>query len=153
MKTIFGGNVYPFTMLLTLTVAKIVLTPNSLGAGFVGGVIGPALVIGAALGAAYGDVVAQLVPGTPVPPVAYAMVATAAMLAGTFHAPLFGAMMIFEMSGNYELLLPLLFAAAIGYGVARWFQAGSAYTYVFGGMSIKFVPGTFRIVERKGPAH
>jgi CIC family chloride channel protein len=53
MKTIFSGNTYPFTILIALLIAKIILTPNSLAAGFVGGVIGPALLIGSALGAAY----------------------------------------------------------------------------------------------------
>jgi CIC family chloride channel protein len=80
------------------------------------------------------------------------MIATAAMLAGTFHAPLFGAMMIFEMSGNYELLLPLLFAAAIGYGVAHRFQPGSAYTFAFKPLGVRFTPGTFQeqhLVEQK----
>jgi len=143
MKAIFSGNIYPFSILIALLIAKIILTPNSLGAGFVGGVIGPALVIGSALGAAYGEILARLIPGLTLSPVAFAMIATAAMLAGTFHAPLFGAMMIFEMSGNYELLLPLLFAAAIGYGVARPFQPGSAYPFAFKPLGIKFTPGTF----------
>lgn len=146
MKTIFSGNIYPFSMLIALLIAKIILTPNSLGAGFVGGVIGPALLIGAALGAAYGQIMVWLNPGTTLSPVAFAMIATAAMLAGTFHAPLFGAMMIFEMSGNYELLLPLLFAAAIGYGVASRFQPGSAYTFAFRPLGIRFKPGTFQEV-------
>ena len=144
MKTIFSGNIYPLSMLLALVIAKIILTPNSLGAGFVGGVIGPALLIGSALGAAYGVVLSQLIPGISLSPVAFAMIATAAMLAGTFHAPLFGALMIFEMSGSYELLLPLLFAAAIGYGLARWFQPGSAYTFVFQPMGVKLTRGTFQ---------
>ena len=85
-------------MLIALLIAKIILTPNSLGAGFVGGVIGPALLIGSAFGAAYGNVWLQMFPGIHVSPNAFAMVATAAMLAGAFHAPLFGAMMIFEMN-------------------------------------------------------
>jgi CIC family chloride channel protein len=152
MKTIFSGNIYPFSILIALIVAKIILTPNSLGAGFVGGVIGPALLIGSALGAAYGEILARLIPGLTLSPVAFAMIATAAMLAGTFHAPLFGAMMIFEMSGNYELLLPLLFAAAIGYGVAHRFQPGSAYTFAFKPLGVRFTPGTFQeqhLVEQK----
>jgi CIC family chloride channel protein len=148
MKTIFSGNIYPFSMLIALIIAKIILTPNSLGAGFVGGVIGPALFIGSALGAAYGQILVWLIPGTTLSPVVFAMIATAAMLAGTFHAPLFGAMMIFEMSGNYELLLPLLFAAAIGYGVARRFQPGSAYTFAFQPLGVRFIPGTFQEENR-----
>ncbi len=143
MKTIFSGVGFPFGMLLALLVARIILTPNSLGAGFVGGVIGPALLIGSALGAAYGDVVTRLFPGIGVVPVAFAMVATAAMLAGTFHAPLFGALMIFEMNSDYRMLFPLLLAAAIGYAVARFFQPGSAYTFAFPGIGIHLEPGTF----------
>ena len=111
-----------------------------------GGVIGPALLIGSALGAAYGDVVVKVFPGIQISPVAFAMVATAAMLAGTFHAPLFGAMMILEMNSDYGMLFPLLLAAAIGYAVARRFQPGSAYTFVFPGMGIHLEPGTFTAV-------
>ena len=146
MKTIFSGVGFPFGMLLALLFAKIILTPSSLGAGFVGGVIGPALLIGSALGAAYGDVVVKVFPGIQISPVAFAMVATAAMLAGTFHAPLFGAMMILEMNSDYGMLFPLLLAAAIGYAVARRFQPGSAYTFVFPGMGIHLEPGTFTAV-------
>ena len=145
MKSIFAGTGYPFAMLIALLLAKIILTPNSLGAGFVGGVIGPALLIGSALGAAYGDVVAQVLPGIHVSPTAFAMVATAAMLAGTFHAPLFGAMMIFEMTSDYGMLFPLMLAAAIGYAVARRFQPGSAYTFTFPGLGIHLEPGTFTV--------
>ena len=147
MKSIFGGTVYPFSMLIALAIAKLILTPNSLGAGFVGGVIGPALLIGSALGTAYGDVVARLFPGMQVSPVAFAMVATAAMLAGTFHAPLFGALMIYEMNANYAMLFPLMIGAAIGYALARRFQPGSAYTFAFPGLGIHLEPGTFSAVS------
>jgi chloride channel protein, CIC family len=129
--------------LIALLIARIILTPSSLGAGFVGGVIGPALLIGSALGMVYGTVVVQVFPGMNVSPIAFAMAATAAMLAGTFHAPLFGAMMIYEMNSNYGMLFPLMLAAAIGYAVARHFQPGSAYTFVFPSMGIHLEPGTF----------
>ena len=147
MKSIFSGVDVPFGALIALPIAMIILTPSSLGAGFVGGVIGPALLIGSTLGSAYGHVVAQVLPGIDVSPTAFAMVATAAMLAGTFHAPLFGAMMIFEMTSDYGMLFPLMLAAAIGYAVARRFQPGSAYTFVFPGMGIHLEPGTFTAVS------
>jgi CIC family chloride channel protein len=147
MKSIFAGTGYPFTMLIALLLAKIILTPSSLGAGYVGGVIGPALLIGSSLGAAYGGVVVKVFPGIQVSPVAFAMVATAAMLAGTFHAPLFGAMLIIEMNGDYGMLFPLMLAAAIGYAIAHRFQPGSAYTFVFPGMGIHLEPGTFTAVS------
>jgi CIC family chloride channel protein len=80
------------------------------------------------------------------------MVATAAMLAGSFHAPLFGAMMIFEMTGDYRMLVPLLAAAAIGYGTARPFQAGSAYTLGFPALGIHLRPGRYDVAHRTDPS-
>jgi CIC family chloride channel protein len=97
------------------------------------------------LRAAYGDVVAQELRGVHVSPTALAMVTTSAVLAGTFHAPLFGAMMIFEMTSDYGMLFPLMLAAAIGYVVARRFQPGSAYTFTFPGLGIHLEPGTFTV--------
>jgi len=110
MKTIFSGVGFPFGMLIALLLAKIILTPSSLGAGFVGGVIGPALLIGSALGAAYGDVVVRVFPGIQISPVAFAMVATAAMLAGTFHALLCAAfdMLRHASCDNASVLLHML---------------------------------------------
>jgi H+/Cl- antiporter ClcA len=52
--------------------------------------------------------------------------------------------MIFEMAGSYEMLVPLVLAAAIGYALARPFQAGSAYTLALHGHGIFLIPGTFR---------
>ena len=80
-------------------------------------------------------------------PVVFAMVGTAAMLAGSFHAPIFGALMIFEMAGTYEMLVPLVLAAAIGYAIARPFQPGSAYTFALHGRGIFLTPGRFQKVS------
>jgi len=79
--------------------------------------------------------------------VALSMVATSAMLAATFHAPLFATMMIFEMVGDLRFLVPLTMGAAIAYGLARFFQPGSAYTFGFPAMGLKFVPGTYTEAE------
>jgi CIC family chloride channel protein len=143
MKDLFGGATIPLATLLALAVAETVLTPSSLGAGFVGGVIGPSMLIGSTLGAAVGTVVVGLFPDLGLSPVVFAMVGTAAMLAGSFHAPIFGALMIFEMAGSYEMLVPLVLAAAIGYAVARPFQPGSAYTLALRGQGILLAQGTF----------
>ena len=122
MKDLFGGATIPLATLLVLAVAETILTPASLGAGFVGGVIGPSMLIGSTLGSAVGAVVIAIFPDLGLSPVVFAMVGTAAMLAGSFHAPIFGALMIFEMTGSYEMLVPLVIAAAIGYALARPFQ-------------------------------
>ena len=143
MKTVFGGAAIPLELLIVVALAKLVLTPNSLGAGFTGGVIGPALLIGSWLGAAYGLLIGQIFPDAGVSPVALSMVATTAMLAATFHAPLFATMMVFEMVGDFRFLLPLTMGAAVAYGLARFFQPGSAYTFGFPALGVAFVPGTY----------
>jgi chloride channel protein, CIC family len=151
MKIIFGGATVPLATLLLIMVAKLALTPWSLGAGFAGGVIGPSLLVGSALGAAYGQLMNMLIPGLGISPTAFAMVATAAMLAGTFHAPLFAAMLMFQMSQQYVMLLPLLIAAAIGYAVANRFQSGSAYTYMFPDLGIQLKPGLYTMSHPNHP--
>ena len=150
MKDIFGGTVFPITTLLALVIFKTILTPMSLGSGFAGGVIGPALAIGSALGYVYGALVAQLFPDLGISPIAFAMVATAAMLAGTFHAPLFGAMMVLEMTNNYLFLVPILLAVSIAYALARRFQPGSAYTFALPGAGIHLKRGTFTVNRPQG---
>jgi CIC family chloride channel protein len=152
MKDLFRGATIPLGTLLALAIAETLLTPSSLGAGFVGGVIGPSMLIGSTLGAAVGTVVIQVFPDLGLSPVVFAMVGTAAMLAGSFHAPIFGALMIFEMAGSYEMLVPLVLAAAIGYALARPFQPGSAYTLALHGRGIYLTAGTFqRDAEKPSP--
>lgn len=153
MKQVFSGTVFSIGTLVSLCLLTLILTPQSLGGGFVGGVIGPALVIGSTLGAAYGAVVVHLLPGAGLSPVTFAMVATTAMLAGTLHAPLFALAMIYEMAGNATLLVPLFMASAIGYLLARRFQSGSAYTYMFPGMglSIHYRTSHVSILGRSEP--
>ena len=148
MKDLFGGATIPLATLIVLAVAETILTPTSLGAGFVGGVIGPSMLIGSTLGSAVGTVVIAVFPDLGLSPVVFAMVGTAAMLAGSFHAPVFGALMIFEMTGSYEMLVPLVIAAAIGYALARPFQGGSAYTIALHGQKIFLEPGVFRRTSR-----
>ena len=120
------------------------LTPGSLGSGFVGGVIGPAMLIGSTLGAAVGTIVMPLFPDLGLSPVIFAMVGTTAMLSGSLHAPLFAALIVFEMAGVYEMLVPLMMAAAIGFGLSAPFQTGSVYTFGFGKLGIDLRPGRFQ---------
>jgi CIC family chloride channel protein len=56
-------------------------------------------------------------------------------------------MMVFEMVGAYELLVPLMLAAAIGYALARPFQPGSVYTFPFTGLGIRLRSGRFTVME------
>jgi len=150
MKSLFGGATMPLATLLALAIAKTVLTPSVLGSGFVGGVIGPAMLIGSTVGAAVGTIVTPLCPDLGLSIPVFAMIGTTAMLAGSFQAPLFATMMIFEMVGDYRMLVPLMLAAATGYALARPFQTGSVYTFGFPRLGIHLRPGRFSIPGGNG---
>ncbi len=150
MKELFGGATIPLGTLVALAVAKLVLTPGSLGAGFVGGVIGPAMLIGSCVGSAVGVLLVPAFPDLGLSPVIFAMVGTTAMLSGALHAPLFAALIVFEMAGVYEMLVPLMMAAAIGRGLAAPFQTGSVYTFGFGKLGIHLRPGRFASADPPG---
>ena len=99
---------------LGLAIAVIVLKPITnavtLASGGEGGTFAPALKVGALFGFCFGVLLDLIVP-TPIG--LYALVCAGAVLAGTFRAPLTGGILLFEVSGNYSLLLPLLFSSVV----------------------------------------
>ncbi|MGC8856705.1 MAG: chloride channel protein [Anaerolineae bacterium] len=115
-------------MLLALLAAKVVLTPISIGGGFFGGVFAPSLFIGAMLGGAFGLGMAHLFPGLGIAPAAFALVGMAAVLAGAVHAPLTAVLLLFEMTRDYRIILPLMFSVAVGLIVSRHISPDSVYS-------------------------
>jgi H+/Cl- antiporter ClcA len=85
----------------------------------VGGAFTPTLFVGAMLGALFGTLVQTLVPAGTAPPSAYAVVGMGAMLAGATHAPLMSILMIFEMTLDYRIVLPLMLAVVAAHYTAR----------------------------------
>jgi len=115
--------------LLLLGVAKAFTTTASVASGSPGGVFTPTMLIGATVGAAAGDAVAHLVPfGDRVVPAGYALIGMAAAVAATTHAPLMATVLVFELTGDYALVLPLLLATAVGTLLARAIERDSIYT-------------------------
>ncbi|MCQ3979930.1 MAG: chloride channel protein [Anaerolineae bacterium] len=117
----------PVTLLLTLLIAKLVLTPVSIGGGFPGGVFAPALFLGATLGAAFGQIATGLFPLLNLDPPAFALVGMAAALAGTVHAPLTAIILLFEMTNDYHIILPLMFAVVVSLLISQRIQPDSVY--------------------------
>lgn len=111
-----------------LLLCRLVLTPLTVGAGTVGGVFTPTLFIGAMLGYAFGGLSASLLPGAHSPAAVFALVGMACVLAGTTHAPLMATMMVFEMTLDYNLIVPLLLGSAIAALVASRLSPTSVYT-------------------------
>ncbi len=124
---ILAGQSPAILMLIVLLFAKLLLTSVSIGGGFQGGVFAPSLFLGAALGAAYGTVAMRVFPSLAIAPPAFAMVGMAAVLAGTVHAPLTAILLLFEMTHDYRIILPLMFAVAVSLIVSKRIQADSVY--------------------------
>ena len=118
IEKLLNGEQMALLLVLALLAAKIVMTPTSLAGGFIGGVFAPSLFLGATLGSAFGMVVHYLMPTYAVVPAAFALVGMAAVLAGTVRAPLTAILLLFEMTGDYRIILPVMFAAGLSLLVA-----------------------------------
>ncbi len=105
---------------------KVVATTVTFAAGGIGGIFAPTLFIGANTGLLFGLVLNQL--GIDVSVSNMALVGMAGMIAGVVHAPLTAIFLIAEITGGYELFLPLMLAATISYGTTRYFVKNSVYT-------------------------
>lgn len=104
-----------FGMLLPLAFGKILTTAFSIGSGGSGGVFGPSVVIGGALGACLGKAFSTLIPGIVVHPEAFVIVGMAGFFAGVSKAPVSTMIMVSEMTGSYLLLLPSMLVCTICY--------------------------------------
>ncbi|HAF69296.1 MAG TPA: hypothetical protein DCX77_08125 [Acidimicrobiaceae bacterium] len=103
---------FAFRFLLLLLVGKMLATALTLGSGGSGGIFSPSLFIGALLGSAYGEIVNQLFPGSTAPPGAYAVVGMAAVFAAAAQAPMSSIFIVFEMTNDFGLIMPLMAACA-----------------------------------------
>jgi chloride channel protein, CIC family len=120
-------NGMAFKMLLLLALLKILATSLTLGAGGSGGIFAPSLFIGAMSGGAYGGVVNRLFPGVCASPGAYAMVGMAALFAGAAHAPITAIVILFEMTNDYRVILPLMLATVVSYLFSSTLAPDSIY--------------------------
>jgi CIC family chloride channel protein len=127
INLVLGGHV-TIVLALSLIVAKAVATTASVSSGSPGGVFTPSLFIGSALGNAFGQMVTTAAAPHAVGAAGgYALVGMAALIAATTHAPLLGAVMVFELSGDYAIVLPLLVATATATLVSRRLRPSSIY--------------------------
>ncbi len=124
---VLNGRVTILWLLFALMIAKLVMTPLSIGGGFAGGVFAPALFIGSMLGGAVGLAAHSLFPSLNIVPGAFAMVGMAAVLAGAVHAPLTAILLLFEMTRDYRIILPLMFAVVISFLISRYIERDSVY--------------------------
>jgi CIC family chloride channel protein len=118
----------PVLLMLTLCGVKILATSVTIGSGGSGGVFAPSLFIGAMTGGVFGWGVGALLPGLTANPGTYALVAMGALVAGTTHAPITAIMIIFELTSDYKIILPLMLSCIISTLIASSLKNGSIYT-------------------------
>ena len=114
--------------LLAILVAKVVATTITVSSGAPGGVFTPTLLLGACLGGITGNTVHWLFPAQAGLPGSFALVGMAAALAATTHAPVVSTVIVFEMSGDYAIVLPLFLATTLAVAVSRTLSGTSVYT-------------------------
>lgn len=114
--------------LIALAFAKILATSATLSVTRTGGVFTPALFVGATLGGGLATAAASFLPGFTIAPEAFALVGMAGLVAGSTHAPLTAIMIVFEMTNDYALILPLMLCGAIAYITARRIYPESIYS-------------------------
>jgi len=122
IQSAIDGNI-AFEILVLLVLAKIIATSFTISSGGSGGVFAPSLVIGAMLGGAFGIAAHALFPGVigELQSTSFVLIGMAALLSGVARVPIAAIVMVSELSGNYNLLPPLMFASTIAYLVtSNW---------------------------------
>jgi CIC family chloride channel protein len=123
---VFGGMSWSALALLAL--GSILATSITLNTGGSGGVFTPSLYVGAATGGAFGVALTGLFPDLGLRPEPYALVGMAAVVAASTSAPITGMLLVFEMTNDYEIVLPLMLTTVIANLVARRLEPDSLYS-------------------------
>ena len=126
---------------VVLLLAKLVTTGSCVGSGMSGGIFAPSLFLGAALGSAIGSLAMIIWPDSPLSPAHYALVGMGAVVAGTTLAPITAILTIFELTYNYEIVLPLMTACIPAIIVVRLLHGYSIYETKLLAQGIRIVRG------------
>lgn len=127
IEEVLLGNA-PFFLVALLIILKPLATSFTLGSGNSGGIFAPSLFTGAMLGGTFGYIANVIFPEIASEIGAYALVGMAAVFAAAAHAPLTSILIVFEMSNDYSLILPLMAAGMVASTIAHWLHPESIYT-------------------------
>ena len=132
-------ELFPFWLLVALVVVKTAATAISLGCGFGGGVFSPSLMIGALVGGAFGIVATWGFPHLSSGHGAYTLVGMGAVAGAVLGAPMSTILIIFELTGDYELTIAVMFAVVIATAVTQQVHGHSFFTWQLAqrGLSLK----------------
>jgi CIC family chloride channel protein len=126
MEDALSGDLF-WGLALALIFLKILSTSITLGSGGLGGVFAPSLFIGAMLGATFGTGVHWVFPASSASPETYALVAMGAVAGAVMQAPLTNIIMLFELTNDYTLILPIMIACIVSTYTYRSFSKHSIY--------------------------
>lgn len=119
---------YTIGFLAVLLLAKMVATSLTIGIGGSGGVFAPSLFVGAMLGSGFGQALDLVDPALAGPAGAYGLIGMGAVFAGAARAPITGVVIMFELTGEYSIILPLMVAIVLATGVSHLVSRDSIYT-------------------------
>jgi CIC family chloride channel protein len=125
-KAVGGG--YVLGLLVLLLVGKVLAASLTIAIGGSGGVFAPSLFMGAMLGAAFGNVVHAALPALTAPAGAYALVGMGAVFAGAARAPITAVIIVFELTGEYSIILPLMVAIVLATAFSTRLSGDTIYT-------------------------
>jgi CIC family chloride channel protein len=128
VQTILTGALSNPYLILILFALKLLATSLTLGSGASGGIFSPSLFMGATLGGAYGVILHRFFPGLAISPPAFAVAGMAGMVGGATGAAMAAIVMIFEMTLDYSVIIPMTITVALSYGVRRSLCNESIYT-------------------------
>ncbi len=128
IQAILLGQLSAPGLLALLCVAKALATSTSLGSGSSGGIFSPSLFMGATVGGAYAAVLTHLHLPVDINIPAFAMVGMGAMVGGGTGAAMTAVTMIFEMTRDYDIVMPMILAVALSVGVRRMLSPENIYT-------------------------
>jgi CIC family chloride channel protein len=114
--------------LIVLLAAKLLAVSLTIAIGGSGGVFAPSLFMGAMLGTAYGDLAHTIFPGAAGPAGAYGLIGMGAVFAGAARAPITAVLIIFELTGDYQIVLPLMAAIVLAAGMSNLLSTDTIYT-------------------------
>lgn len=126
VDTVLGGDFALKTVVL-LAILKLIATPACYGSGNAGGIFGPSLFIGAMIGGSVGSVAHTWFPHITANPGAYALVGMGAVFAGIVRTPLTSVIMIFEMTRDYSIIVPLMISNLISFVISYELQREPIY--------------------------
>ena len=134
---------YLWKSLLLLLLFKVAATAATFGSGAVGGVFTPTLFVGACAGYLFACAAQFAWPGPPLVPSAFTLVGMGALLAATTHAPIMAIIMLFELTLDYQMILPLMLACVVAHYVSRGFDPKSIYAESLQRKGAKFFQDQF----------